>query len=250
MEDLQRALASKKGSTEQSVKEAVQQMATMAELQEVKESARLSVAKNAELQEENVELGACARTLEIIPLGPPPASRALAAVEAEAEGGMSLAEEMEDIGVEDENKHDGERLAGLVHFLQEDNVRLSKDKERLAEEFLRLSELVTARSKGGDQKDKMMEVSSIKKTGWLVKRNPQGPIKRKALPSRKARGPLLESASATVSGHINLENYAIRAKSVALASGPEHAELGGQRKRIGRLGLPCKQAGSDERRRD
>ena len=180
-EHLQRALASKKGSTDQSVKEAAQQMATMrTELQEVKESARLSVAKNAALQEENVELRARARTLEIIPgLGAPSGGpRALAALEeAEEEGGMSLAEEMEDIGVEDENKHDGERLVGLVHFLQEDNVRLSKDKERLAEEFLRLSELVTARSKGGDQKDKMMEVSSIKKTGWLVKRNPQGPIK-------------------------------------------------------------------------
>ena len=31
----------------------------------------------------------------------------------------------------------GHRLAGLVHFLQEDNVRLSKDTTRLAEEFLR-----------------------------------------------------------------------------------------------------------------
>jgi len=63
-----------------------------------------------------------------------------------------------------------ERLAGLVHFLQEDNVRLTQEQALMAGEFLRLSAIVTDRSGSGKKSGDQGPMAMVKKAGWVMKR--------------------------------------------------------------------------------
>ena len=122
-----------------------------------------------------------------------------------------------------------DRLAGLVHFLQEDNVRLSQEQALIAGEFLRLSTIVSERaaaSKGLGSGP----MAPVKKTGWLMKRNVRAVAgkfkwKRRYFILEGARLRYFENASSTdASGHINLEHYDVHAaKSVSKRLGKNHA---------------------------
>lgn len=122
-----------------------------------------------------------------------------------------------------------DRLAGLVHFLQEDNVRLSQEQALIAGEFLRLSNIVSERA-AANKGLGSGPMAPVKKTGWLMKRNPRAVAgkfkwKRRYFILEGARLRYFENASSTAaSGHINLEHYDVHAaKSVSKRLGKNHA---------------------------
>lgn len=246
----QLAAAAKKGGGE--MEEVAQQLTEMRdEMSTLREQQQEASTKAETLASENVALRARAKTYDMFPgLGAP--TRSLKAMEmvAEAEedsGGMSLADEMaeslsdalakdssdeEDEHPEAPPRQEGppptgsvvelkrleeaefqyERLAGLVHFLQEDNVRLTQDQALMATEFLRLSNIVSDRS-GPGRKGDQGPMAMVKKAGWVMKRNPRAVAgkykwKRRYFVLEGPRLRYFENASSTAaSGHINLEFY-------------------------------------------
>jgi hypothetical protein len=266
---LQRQLATAAKKQGGQAEEIAQQMVEMRdELEQLKGQRQEEVSRAEALQSENVALRARARTYDAFPgLGAPsPRVQAMEMVAEAAEeaGGMSLADEMgmsladQVEGDEDEEdapeeappkqdqppeatgsvaeakrlaeaEHQADRLAGLVHFLQEDNVRLTQEQALIAGEFLRLSTVVSERasaSKGSESGP----MAPVKKAGWLMKRNPRAVAgkfkwKRRYFVLDGARLRYFENAASTAaSGHINLERYDLHAaKSLSKRLGKNHA---------------------------
>lgn len=128
-----------------------------------------------------------------------------------------------------EAEQQADRLAGLVHFLQEDNVRLSQEQALIAGEFLRLSTIVSERA-AASRGLESGPMAPVKKTGWLMKRNPRAVAgkfkwKRRYFILEGARLRYFENAASTAaSGHINLEHYDVHAaKSVSKRLGRNHS---------------------------